>query len=140
MIDQKKLAKFLGMMGSAHDGEALNAARMANKMVAAAGLTWEQVLSGGGYTQEFVAEVAAKAYQEGIKDAAPKPPRKSFSSYAKQLLEEMDDLTEWEEEFLGSWAAGKRYPPSDKQLAIFVRLEERSGIPMPEPTAGWRNV
>jgi hypothetical protein len=138
-IDQKRLAALLGMIGSAHDGEALNAARLAHKLVVGSGLSWEQVLKGGGYTEDFVREVAAKAYAEGKVDGAPKPPRKTFAGYAKLLLEKVDDLTEWEEDFLASWA-GKRYPPSAKQLAIFVRLAERSGIPIPAHTEGWADV
>lgn len=43
-LDRDRLAKLLGMMGSAHDGEALNAARMAHTLVRQAGMTWEDVL------------------------------------------------------------------------------------------------
>jgi hypothetical protein len=39
-----KIAKILGMIGSAHDGEALAAARMANSMVKAAGVQWADVI------------------------------------------------------------------------------------------------
>lgn len=45
-IDRARLARVLEMMSSTHDGEALNAARAATKMVRDAGVTWEQVLSG----------------------------------------------------------------------------------------------
>lgn len=38
------LAKVLGMMGSVHDGEALEAARAANRMMLNAGVTWLDVL------------------------------------------------------------------------------------------------
>ena len=41
---RERLAKFLGMMGSDQDGEALSAARMAHKLVAEAGVTWAEVL------------------------------------------------------------------------------------------------
>jgi hypothetical protein len=40
-----RLSRLLGMLGSAHDGEALNAARLADKLVRGAGLTWHEVLS-----------------------------------------------------------------------------------------------
>lgn len=43
-LDRNRLAKLLGMIGSAHDGEALNAARMAHTLVRTAGVTWEEVL------------------------------------------------------------------------------------------------
>ena len=39
-----RLVKLLGMVGSEHDGEALNAARLADKVVREAGLTWKDVL------------------------------------------------------------------------------------------------
>ena len=41
---RERLTKFLGMMGSDQDGEALSAARMAHKLVAEAGVTWAEVL------------------------------------------------------------------------------------------------
>jgi hypothetical protein len=41
----ERLARLLGMMGSSHDGEALNAARMADKFVRDHGLTWHQVVN-----------------------------------------------------------------------------------------------
>jgi hypothetical protein len=44
-IDTDKLAKILGMLGSAHDGEALAAARQADAMLRRAGLTWHDVLA-----------------------------------------------------------------------------------------------
>lgn len=45
MVDKDKLTKLLAMTTSDNDGEALNAMRMANKIVKGAGLTWEQVLT-----------------------------------------------------------------------------------------------
>ena len=42
-----RLVKLLGMIGSDHDGEALNAARLADKLVREAGLTWAEVFSEG---------------------------------------------------------------------------------------------
>ena len=40
-----RLARLLGMMGSQHDGEALNAARLADKLVREQGITWFDVIS-----------------------------------------------------------------------------------------------
>jgi hypothetical protein len=39
-----RLAKVLGLLGSAHDGECLSAARKAHEIVRAAGATWAQVI------------------------------------------------------------------------------------------------
>jgi hypothetical protein len=44
-IDTSRLAKLLGMIGSTHDGEALNAARAANKLVRDCGLTWPDIIA-----------------------------------------------------------------------------------------------
>jgi hypothetical protein len=43
-IDRAKLAKLLGMVGSAHDGEALNAARLADQLVRTRDLRWADVI------------------------------------------------------------------------------------------------
>ena len=43
-VDRTRLAKLMGMTTSDHDGEALNALRMANRMLSDAKTTWEQVL------------------------------------------------------------------------------------------------
>lgn len=44
-VERKKLISLLGMMGSAHDGEVVNAARAAEKFLAARGLTWKDVIT-----------------------------------------------------------------------------------------------
>jgi hypothetical protein len=44
-IDRPQLARILGMLGSTHDGEALAAGRRAERMRAAAGTTWFELLS-----------------------------------------------------------------------------------------------
>src|SRR3954463_4067248 len=41
-----RLAAVLGMMGSDHDGETLNAARQAEKMRKASGKTWADLIAG----------------------------------------------------------------------------------------------
>jgi hypothetical protein len=45
------------MLGSAHDGEIVDAARLAVRMLKEAGLTWPELLDGG---QERVAVEAAR--------------------------------------------------------------------------------
>lgn len=40
-----RLARLLGMVGSAHDGEALNAARLADKLLRQTGATWFEILT-----------------------------------------------------------------------------------------------
>jgi hypothetical protein len=40
-----RLARLLGMVGSTHDGEALNAARLADKLVRQMGVSWSEILA-----------------------------------------------------------------------------------------------
>lgn len=44
-LDLKRLIAVMGMTGSVGDGEALNAVRLANRMLKAAGKNWSDVLS-----------------------------------------------------------------------------------------------
>ena len=44
-LDRDRLARVLGMLGSGHDGEALAAARLAERLRADAGLTWHQIVA-----------------------------------------------------------------------------------------------
>jgi hypothetical protein len=43
-LDRQRLARILGLTGSAHDGEALAAVRKANAQIVAAGMTWNEIL------------------------------------------------------------------------------------------------
>jgi hypothetical protein len=43
--DQRRLIHFLGMTGSMFDGEALTAARMANRTLKTAGATWADIVA-----------------------------------------------------------------------------------------------
>ena len=47
-----KLAKVLGMLGSAHDGEVLAAGRRAHMMVTGAGWTWPELLGAPSAVQD----------------------------------------------------------------------------------------
>lgn len=47
-VDREKLIKLMRMTESNADGEALNALRLANKMLSAAGLHWGNILGNGG--------------------------------------------------------------------------------------------
>lgn len=46
MLDESRLVKLLARIGSSHDGEVLNAARLADRLVRRAGLTWDDILAG----------------------------------------------------------------------------------------------
>jgi len=47
MLDKTRLVKLVMMTTSNHDGEALNAIRMANSLLAANKLNWSDILLGG---------------------------------------------------------------------------------------------
>lgn len=83
-LDREKLANILNRAqpdanGDINDGEALNAIRLATKMVANAGLTWEEVL--GGRTSKLTVQVVhdftmtASAQSPLDTDAAADPHR-----------------------------------------------------------------
>jgi len=44
-FDRDRLVKLLGMLGSAHDGEVLNAARHIDALMRASGQDWDKLLS-----------------------------------------------------------------------------------------------
>src|SRR5262249_29758932 len=52
-LDRTKLIKVLGMLGSAHDGEALAAARRAQELIRAAGMTWAQAFGDSSHDTDF---------------------------------------------------------------------------------------
>lgn len=76
--DRSMLAKLLGMTGSAHDGEALAAARKAAALVKAKGATWPAIL--------------------GLDDL---PPEADHVALARELLGKGRGIcTRWEMDFL----------------------------------------
>lgn len=70
-INRDLLFKMLGRLGSDHDGEVLNAARMANKAVKDSGETWESVvlrgegLNGAATAHRFTEDDLRYAYVRG---------------------------------------------------------------------------
>jgi hypothetical protein len=44
-LDLKKLGRVIAMVGSSHEGEALTALRLADRMLRDAGMRWEDLLS-----------------------------------------------------------------------------------------------
>jgi hypothetical protein len=43
-LDRRRLAQLLGMIGSTHDGEALNAARLADRHLRDRRMSWEEII------------------------------------------------------------------------------------------------
>jgi hypothetical protein len=61
-VDKTRLVKLLGMTTSEHDGEALNAMRMANDLIKAAGKTWADVLATDNVVNIVLQRPAPKPY------------------------------------------------------------------------------
>jgi hypothetical protein len=57
-LDLKKLGRVIAMVGSSHEGEALNALRRADRMLRDAGMRWEDILS-PRHELEIATEAAA---------------------------------------------------------------------------------
>lgn len=74
------LVKIMGKTQSDNDAEALAFMRRANTMVKAAGLTWEQLLSGQVRT-------LAPSSDDSVEVAKPRPPMEAQISYALGYLE-----------------------------------------------------
>jgi len=95
------ISKLLGMMGSAHDAEALAAARKADEIVKAAGTTWPDLL--------------------GIEAS---PPEAAHVTEARELLSRGKGIiTDWERKFLIGVMAHRQLQP--KQAAILADLRTK---------------
>jgi len=106
VVQSEKLAAVLGMLGSAHDGEALNAARLAERMRRQAGVTWQELLA---------------AYQQ--ERASSPPPERRPPDWRVMIGEcqcRPDLLSEWERRFVRSLSCQSRL--SCKQLAVLTKL------------------
>lgn len=142
--DKKKhLIKLLGMIGSAHDGEVLNAAKLAQRVLGAEGITWEELLNGVksnnnnndyqiGYSTGY-----KTGYERGVTDGIGRsmtrvrPP--SWYNFVRTVYDDhLDDLTEWEQGFVENWVARRWNNPSPKQRAVLERIADKLGIDCPE--------
>lgn len=125
-----RLIQFLGMLGSEHDGERANAAKMADTLLRASGLDWKAVVDGALGTQDGKKGVEymkgwAAGFQDGARSHHKPPPREEPAEPPRQAPErrklETDErealkrcaeaarvpcggLTAWECDFIGSIA------------------------------------
>ena len=106
-LDRARLARVLGMLGSAHDGEALAAARQAERLRADAGLTWADIV---------IPRLPAPARAR---------PVNSVADAISFVLQHDDILSAWEADFIRSVAAQKN-ALSPKQIAIVERLVSKA--------------
>lgn len=99
--DLHKLAKLLGMIGSAHDGEALAAARKVQQFVSAKGATWSEVL---GVSETVAPPVAHRAI-------------------AVDLLKDKDTLTSFERGFLRGILSYQKLSPKQEKTLETIRIK-----------------
>jgi hypothetical protein len=141
-----RLIHLLGMIGSAHDGEALNAARLAQRLIGSLELTWEDVLdpSSGHISQEDMQTLFDAGfrkgyddgYRRGLAEGHAKPrglaPGTSFVSWVRNLREIYnDDLTDWEQGFVDSFLSRGWPAPTPKQRSVFERIAEKLDMQCP---------
>ena len=109
LVDLRRLARVCGLFGSEHDGEALAAARQAEKIRQKVGLTWEELLMPS--TRQRTAD--------------PSPEDLTDWRWACHFcLERYHSLTSWELDFVATVARYTK-PPSAKQMIILQRLVAR---------------
>ena len=152
-MDMDRLIKILGMTGSTHDGEALSALRMAQKLMAANGKTWKDLI-GAPQPQQGAAGAGwdpfAHAREKAQREAQRQREREEYararendhaSEQARQreineaglkhaclrMLDEFPQLlTDWEKEFLESFKDRPDWwSMTEKQRAVFERILAR---------------
>jgi hypothetical protein len=112
-----RLARLLGMIGSGHDGEALNAARMADRLVRHHGITWLDVI---------IVPVVPRL--------STGDPLALFTTCAEACtfaLARAPMLTQWESDFLRNVAGFSKL--SRKQLDTLRRLVARASAAVAQP-------
>lgn len=102
--DTQKLAKLLGMLGSAHDGEALNAARKAHQLVIRHGASWSDVVGAPGPGRD----TALIIEHHGI---------------VLDLLKYVEQLTDFERRFLRGTLAFQKL--TDKQAVTLETIKAK---------------
>ena len=118
-----RLAKLAGMIGSDHDGEALNAARAATRLLASNGLTWGEALA---------VPAPQVITNQPRNDRAPGPyPVPPTTMFVRKVLACRDNpalFDQVERQFIRSmdnYALGGRQPTA-KQGAWLDRLHARA--------------
>jgi hypothetical protein len=108
LATRDRLAAVLGMLGSAHDGEALAAARHAERIRRELGLTWGELMGAGEAPAE--APVEAEAWRAMV-----------VRCQAAGRL-----LTTWERDFL-TVLAGYSATPTARQLHTLAGISAKIG-------------
>lgn len=113
--DRERLSRLLGMFGSDYDGEVLNAARAAHKLIKGKGETWETIIT--------TAVSAPRPNQQKQREYRPEPP--DYIDEIDLCMLRPNLMTPWEREFLVSLKASGRATPTEKQRAILDRIKAK---------------
>jgi hypothetical protein len=138
-MDRERLAMILGMLGSAHDGEALNAARLAVRIVKEAGTSWPEVIDGGRVATEAARSLLAENENLQLENrqlqnqlarlrhpplpttwALPQTP----GEQAAQAIEWTAVLSDWERSFVNDMS-GRWRPPTQKQQQCLDKISSK---------------
>ena len=114
-LDRDRLAKLLGMLGAAHDGEVLAAARQAERVRQASAMTWAEILNPPG------SEVVYVQVDDGDDYGDPE----DFPSLLRRLLRDAR-LTDWERGFCRSLLK-RRKRLTLKQSCVLDRIRGKYG-------------
>lgn len=122
-MDKVRLVKLLGMTTSEHDGEALNAMRMANDLIKAAGKTWEEVLTAGNVVNITLQrrQPAAEAYEAPAEDWSPPHLTDKvlidamFRAIYAQPRSDNEEFWQWVDSVHQQWLDRKRLTPGQYQ-------------------------
>jgi hypothetical protein len=112
--DRDRLAKLLGLLGSAFDGEVANAGRLADRLVRTAGLTWPDIIAPA---------LPAPHHDHRDDPGGADPLHGDWRALATRCTQFPHLIDAWEWKFLSGL---QRFPRlSTKQHAILVRIVTR---------------
>jgi hypothetical protein len=145
--DRQKLTKLAGLLGSAHDGEIINAARLAQRVLTAAGATWAELINPpapvplatpAAIDLARMAQLERDAFERGRKAGLAEQQsqqQQHFTSWpvlADHCLHQHDRLlTAFERDFLHDFLARRWTTPTVKQHRVFATIASRVGISLP---------
>jgi hypothetical protein len=109
--ERKRLAGICGLFASSSDGEALNAARMANEFLRSRNLSWADVLH------------AAPPEPVTI------PADRNWRQTTEQILYDHEmALADWETKFVQGLLR-RGYAPTDRQAKVLRDIAQKVGVP-----------
>jgi hypothetical protein len=126
----ERLAQLLGMLGSHHDGEVLNAAKAAHRLFAQLQTTWLALLAA---TPEQLEEAYDIGYRAGVLAGAHSMRPRSWREVCRQALDDHErELSEWEITFCSDYLQRGWPNPTPRQEAVLRRIADKCDIPVPD--------